>query len=85
MIHPADADQRRTRPVLPPNPGVRLVERTSRSAEREWAGPLPVSGRWRVTGAAGSGVSGFLVDTVLAKIRSGADPDGILVVATSKE
>ncbi|MDR7328720.1 ATP-dependent helicase [Corynebacterium guangdongense] len=85
MIHPADADQRRTRPVLPPNPGVRLVERTSRSVVREWPGPLPGSGRWRVTGAAGSGVSGFLVDTVLAKIRSGADPDGILVVATSKE
>lgn len=74
-----------TTPELPPNPGVRLVARRPRANTREWPQELPRAGRWRITGAAGSGVTSLLVDTVLAKIRSGADPDGILVLAASKE
>lgn len=46
---------------------------------------LPSTGRWRVTGQAGSGVTSLLVDTVVEKLRSGASPDGILVVTASKE
>lgn len=46
---------------------------------------VPTSGRWRVTGEAGSGVSSFLVDAVVEKLRSGADPDGVLVITASKE
>ena len=72
-------------PVLPPNPGVRLVSRDPEITEREWPIALPERGRWRVTGAAGSGVTSFLVDTVVEKLRSGADPDGILVITASKE
>lgn len=72
-------------PILPPNPGVRLVTRRVGAEERTWAQALPVTGRWRVTGAAGSGVTSFLVDTVVDKFRSGADPDGVLVIAASKE
>lgn len=72
-------------PVLPPNPGVRLVSRDSGVSGRHWQVSLPTTGRWRITGDAGSGVSSFLVDTVVEKLRSGADPDGILVVTASKE
>lgn len=74
-----------TAPLLPPNPGVRLVPRTRHTAERTWPNDLPTHGRWRITGDAGAGATSFLVDAVLQKIRSGADPDGILVVAASKE
>ncbi|WP_394284406.1 PD-(D/E)XK nuclease family protein [Corynebacterium sp.] len=74
-----------TAPLLPPNPGVRLVPRTRRITGRTWPNELPTRGRWRVTGDAGAGTTSFLVDTVLQKIRSGADPDGVLVVAASKE
>ncbi|MFW9197601.1 PD-(D/E)XK nuclease family protein [Corynebacterium striatum] len=71
--------------VLPPSPQVRLVPRTSQRSSRSWDFPLPETGRWRVTGTAGSGVSSLLVDVVLNKLSSGADPSGILVVSTSKE
>lgn len=72
-------------PVLPPNPGVQLVERTPRGRDRTWSIDVPTTGHWRVTGAAGSGVSSFLVDTAVAKLRAGADPDGLLIIAASKE
>ncbi|MDO5512248.1 ATP-dependent DNA helicase [Corynebacterium sp.] len=68
-----------------PTPEVRLVAREDAPAPRTWSFPLPQSGVWRVTGPAGSGVSSLLVDTVLERIAAGADPTGILVVASSKE
>ncbi|WP_165242990.1 ATP-dependent DNA helicase [Corynebacterium lizhenjunii] len=71
--------------ILPPTPQVRLVAPQALEQPRQWEQDLPRTGRWVVTGAAGSGVSSFLVDTVLEKLRSGADPSGILVVAASKE
>lgn len=73
------------RPTDLPSPAVRLVPRTAPDTHRERASDLPETGRWRVTGPAGSGVTSFVVDTVLQKIRAGADPDGILVLAASKE
>ncbi|MDU6013694.1 hypothetical protein, partial [Corynebacterium sp.] len=51
--------------VLPPSPQVRLVPRTPSATARSWPVDLPESGSWKVTGAAGSGVSSFLIDTVI--------------------
>ncbi|AKK10546.1 DNA/RNA helicase, superfamily I [Corynebacterium uterequi] len=52
---------------------------------RDWPADLPLTGRWKVTGQSGSGVSSFLIDTVANRLAAGASPDGVLVVATSKE
>ena len=71
--------------VLPPSPQVRLVPRHANYSTRTWDFPLPQKGTWRVLGSAGAGVSSLLIDAVLEKLRSGADPSGILVVSTSKE
>ncbi|MHA2788290.1 PD-(D/E)XK nuclease family protein [Corynebacterium sp. S7] len=70
---------------LPPNPTVYLVPRTAVTKKRSWQYPLPEQGVWKVTGQAGSGVSSFLVDTVMNTIEQGKDPDGVLVVTASKE
>lgn len=63
------------------------MPRARASAPREWAQELPESGVWKVTGAPGSGVSSFLVDTaVAAALRTkDADPGGIVVLTDSKE
>ena len=75
--------------VLPPSPQVRLVPRTQSATTRSWPVDLPESGSWKVTGAAGTGVSSFLIDTVIHALdkarETGADPSGILVIAPSKE
>ena len=75
--------------VLPPSPQVRLVPRTQSATTRSWPVDLPESGTWKVTGAAGTGVSSFLIDTVIHALdkarQTGADPSGILVIAPSKE
>ena len=75
--------------VLPPSPQVRLVPRTQSATTRSWPVELPESGTWKVTGAAGTGVSSFLIDTVIHALdkarQTGADPSGILVIAPSKE
>ena len=47
--------------VLPPSPQVRLVPRTQSATTRSWAVDLPESGTWKVTGAAGTGVSLSLI------------------------
>lgn len=78
-------DTARSGVVLPPSPEVRLVAGEKPAGAREWPHPLPERGVWKVTGQAGSGVSSFLVDTVLNVLRSGADPAGVLVVSSSKE
>ncbi|AWB83562.1 ATP-dependent DNA helicase [Corynebacterium liangguodongii] len=70
---------------LPPTPRAYLVPRERRLNDRRWDHPLPTEGTWKVTGQAGSGVSSFLIDTVVNAVASGADPRGILVVAASKE
>ncbi|MCT1444910.1 ATP-dependent helicase [Corynebacterium sanguinis] len=70
---------------LPAPPRAYLVPRRRRTAQRSWAQPLPTSGTWKVTGEAGSGVSSFLIDTVVRAVESGADPRGILVISSSKE
>ena len=71
--------------VLPPSPQVRLVPRTPSAAARSWSVDLPESGTWKVTGAAGTGVSSFLIDTVIHALdkaqETGADPSGILVLS----
>lgn len=71
--------------TLPPSPQVRLVKNRAQFSQRSWPVALPERGRWTVTGPAGSGVSSFLIDTVLARLRAGADPNGMLVIAASKE
>ncbi|MCK7674925.1 ATP-dependent DNA helicase [Corynebacterium pygosceleis] len=78
--------------VPPPNPTVRLRRSTTRpdSPARTW-GPEARrlidggEGVWRVTGAAGHGVSSLLLDTALERLRQGADPDGLLIITPSKE
>ena len=70
---------------LPAPPRAYLVPRRRRTEQRSWAQPLPTSGTWKVTGEAGSGVSSFLIDTVVRAVESGADPRGILVISSSKE
>lgn len=69
----------------PATPRAYLVARTRRDTRREWPHNLPESGLWKVTGEAGSGVSSFLVDTVVRAVEGGADPRGILVLTESKE
>ncbi|WP_366937651.1 ATP-dependent DNA helicase [uncultured Corynebacterium sp.] len=71
--------------LLPPSPTVRLVPAPPADVARRWDVPLPQAGRWRVLGGAGTGVSSFLIDTVLERIAAGADPAGIVVIAPSKE
>ena len=75
--------------VLPPSPEVRLIARTPSAHARSWPVELPETGTWKVTGTAGTGVSSFLIDTVIHALdraqETGADPSGILVVAASKE
>lgn len=75
--------------VLPPSPEVRLIARTPSAHARSWSVELPETGTWKVTGTAGTGVSSFLIDTVIYALdraqETGADPSGILVVAASKE
>lgn len=66
-------------------PEVELINREPTGAQRTWSTDLPTSGRWKVTGVAGSGVSSFLVDTAVSRLRAGLDPDGLAVVAASKE
>ncbi|WP_257203255.1 ATP-dependent DNA helicase [Corynebacterium cystitidis] len=70
---------------LPPHPQARLVPRELHVGTRTWAVDVPERGVWRVTGEAGSGVSSFLIDTAMEAIRRTGDPDGVLVVAPSKE
>lgn len=62
-----------------------LVPRRRRTAQRSWDCEIPSRGTWKVTGEAGAGVSSFLIDTVVRAIENGADPRGILVLASSKE
>ena len=70
---------------VPATPRAFLVPRARMAAPRSWRVPPPRSGTWKVTGAAGSGVTSFLIDTAVDIIRSGADPRGLLIVTASKE
>lgn len=77
-------------PFIPPDPIIRLVGARRRSTPRSWEGEAARlieqgSGRWRLIGTAGAGVSSLLIDTVIERIRQGWDPSEILVIATSKE
>lgn len=71
--------------VLPPHPQAYLVGRERTVEERTWPVALPSTGTFKVTGAAGSGVTSFLVDTAVEKIRAGADPAGVVFLTASKE
>lgn len=71
--------------VLPPSPEVRLVPAHALVQPRTWDFPLPERGTWKVTGTAGAGTTSVLIDTVIARLEAGADPSGVLVVASSKE
>ncbi|ALC05236.1 hypothetical protein CDES_03920 [Corynebacterium deserti GIMN1.010] len=78
------------KPPIPADPRVRLVNPQHKLRPRAWEGEASHlitrgTGRWRVTGSAGSGVSSLVVDTVVERIRQGWDPSSILVIATSKE
>ncbi|WP_165165414.1 ATP-dependent DNA helicase [Corynebacterium qintianiae] len=70
---------------IPQPPRAYLVPRTRSVDKRCWSHDLPAEGLWKVTGEAGSGVTSFLIDTVVRVIGDGADPRGILVLASSKE
>lgn len=71
--------------TLPPHPQAYLVGRERTIEKRSWPVALPVSGTWKVTGEAGSGVTSFLIDTAVEKIRGGADPSGVVFLTASKE
>ncbi|MDN8595155.1 MULTISPECIES: ATP-dependent DNA helicase [unclassified Corynebacterium] len=71
--------------TLPPHPQAYLVGRERVVADREWPVELPVRGTWKVTGKAGSGVTSFLIDTAVERIRAGADPAGVVLLTASKE
>ncbi|ANE03425.1 ATP-dependent helicase [Corynebacterium crudilactis] len=78
------------KPPIPSDPQVRLIKPTSKLRPRSWEGEASHlvtqgTGLWRVTGAAGSGVSSVVVDTVIERIRQGWEPSSMLVIATSKE
>lgn len=70
---------------LPPHPQAYLVGRERTVHQRVWPVELPSRGAFKVTGAAGAGVTSFLIDTAVAKIRSGADPAGVVFLTASKE
>lgn len=77
-------------PPIPADPQVRLVKATSKLRPRSWEGEASHlvhegTGRWRVSGSAGSGVSSLLIDTVIERIKQGWDPSSLLIIATSKE
>ena len=70
-------------------PKAYLVPRQRPSVARAWDVELPTAGTWKVTGAPGSGVSSFLVDTAAAVTRRHAeagagDPGGVLVLTDNK-
>lgn len=69
----------------PPNPAPFLVQRERTVTQREWEHDIPSKGTWKVTGEAGSGVTSFLIDTAVARITAGADPNGIVFITASKE
>ncbi|MDK8625636.1 ATP-dependent DNA helicase [Corynebacterium appendicis] len=71
--------------ALPPHPQAYLVARERTVEERSWPVERPTRGTFKVTGAAGSGVTSFLIDTAVEKIRSGADPAGVVFLTASKE
>lgn len=71
--------------ALPPHPQAYLVGRERTVEERTWPVALPTSGVFKLTGAAGAGVSSFLIDTAVEKIRGGADPAGVVFLTASKE
>ncbi|QNP94565.1 ATP-dependent helicase [Corynebacterium wankanglinii] len=68
-------------------PRAYLVPRTRPNAAREWPVALPDRGLFKVTGAPGSGVSSFLLDTASEAIRrhAGDGGGGVLVLTDSKE
>ncbi|WP_291314628.1 ATP-dependent DNA helicase [Corynebacterium sp. UBA2622] len=70
---------------VPATPRAFLVPRERERPERTWPVAPPLSGTWKVTGEAGSGVSSFLVDTAVRAIEAGADPRGVLLLTASKE
>ncbi|MFP7366345.1 ATP-dependent helicase [Corynebacterium callunae] len=77
-------------PPIPADPQVHLVKATSKLRPRSWEGEASHlvhkgTGRWRVTGTAGAGVSSLLIDTVIERIKQGWDPSSLLIIATSKE
>ena len=76
-------------PQIPHTPRAYLVPRTRETTARSWPTALPETGRWKVVGQAGAGVTSFLVDTaVAAALRAaeqGEDASGIVVLASSKE
>ncbi len=71
--------------ALPPHPQAYLVARERTVEERSWPVERPTRGTFKVTGAAGSGVTSFLIDTAVEKIRSEADPAGVVFLTASKE
>lgn len=71
--------------TLPPHPQAYLVGRKRTVTQRDWPVAPPGSGAWKVTGSAGSGVTSFLIDTAVAKIRAGADPAGVVFLTASKQ
>ncbi|MDY5786365.1 ATP-dependent DNA helicase [Corynebacterium sp.] len=70
---------------LPPTPTAYLVPRQRADHTRTWPVEIPRRGTYKVTGEAGSGVSSFLVDTVLDTLAAGRDPQGVVVLTASKE
>lgn len=73
---------------------VSLVAPAEQQAKREWAGvgaevlgmmTQDRPGRIKVVGAAGTGVSSLVIDSVLARMSSGVSPSRILVLAAAKE
>ena len=87
----------RSSPVPPValEPKAYLVPRSREKTVREWPVALPQRGLYKVTGAPGSGVSSFLLDTAAEAIRTrGSDlseadgasgAGGVLVLTDSKE
>ncbi|MCQ4623894.1 ATP-dependent DNA helicase [Corynebacterium sp. CCUG 70398] len=71
--------------TLPPNPQAYLVHRERRDSTRSWPVDLPERGVHKVTGAAGAGVTSFLIDVAAARIAAGQDPSSIVFATASKE
>ncbi len=71
----------------PANITVTLVPPTRVEHHHEWDNELinATSGIWRLTGAAGTGVSSLLLDVVAKRIHDGLNPENIVVIAASKQ
>lgn len=67
------------------SPDVRLLHHASVDSHEPAVSSLPQAGQWFIEGSAGTGVTTLLADIAVDRVREGADPSGVLIIAPDKE